>query len=111
MTKEDVRILSREIGLDTWDRPSASCLATRIPDGLQITKERIALIEKLEFKVASLGFEGCRVRLDSQSDEKVYIQVLEKDVTALGSTACRSALIHFFNDFGVKKIFIDLNGR
>jgi uncharacterized protein len=111
LTKEDVRNLSREIGLDTWDRPSASCLATRIPDGLQITKERIALIEKLESQVAAMGFKGCRVRLDSQSGDKVYIQVQEKDVVELATTANRSDLIHFFNDSGVKKIFLDLNGR
>lgn len=111
LAKEEVRSLSRDIGLDTWDRPSASCLATRVPDGLHITGERIALIEKLELQAESMGFKGCRVRLDRESSDKVYIQVQENDVAGLASAATRSALIHFFNDSGVKKIFMDLSGR
>lgn len=111
LSKEEVRSLSRDIGLDTWDRPSASCLATRVPDGLQITPERIALIDKLELQLESMGFQGCRIRLDRQSSDKIYIQVREKDVVAVASAANRSALVHFFNDSGVKKIFVDLHGR
>lgn len=111
LAKEEVRSLSRDIGLDTWDRPSASCLATRVPDGLHITAERIALIEKLELQAESIGFKGCRVRLDRESSDKVYIQVQENDVAALAAAATRSSLIRFFNDSGVKKIFMDLNGR
>ena len=111
LTKEEVRSLSRQIDLDTWDRPSASCLATRIPDGLQITRERIALIEKLELYLESVGFKGCRVQLDLLHSDKVSIQVRDNDVATLASAASRSELVHFFNDSGAKKIFMDLNGR
>jgi len=111
LCKENVRSLSRNIGLDTWDRPSGSCLATRIPEGLQITRERIALVEKMEQQLESIGFEGCRVRLDPQQSDKIYIQVQDNDVEALAAAANRSTLVHFFNDSGVKKIFMDLNGR
>lgn len=111
MTKEEVRSLSRDIGLDTWDHPSASCLATRIPDNLEITETRIALVDKLESYLETMGLNGCRVRLDRHSADKVYVQVLKKDVGELASLVNRSTLTHLFNDSGVKKIFLDLDGR
>lgn len=111
LTKEEVRRMSRDVGLDTWDHPSASCLATRLPSGLEISLERIALVEKLELYLESIGFHGCRVRLDQKESEKIIIQVLDKDIAQLASAANRTELIHFFNDFGVKKVLLDLNGR
>lgn len=111
LTKKEVRSLSRQIGLDTWDHPSASCLATRLPDGLAITRSRIALVDKLEDYLESMGFNGCRVRLDRNNNEKVSIQVQEQDLERLAGDADREVLIRFFNDSGVKKIFLDLNGR
>ena len=111
LTKDEVRRLSRELQLDTWNRPSASCLATRVPDGLEITEERVALIEKLELYLESMGFKGCRVRLDPHKSDTVYIFVLEKDIAGLAMVASRRDLIHFFNDSGVKWILMDLTGR
>ncbi|MCL7488287.1 MAG: ATP-dependent sacrificial sulfur transferase LarE [Desulfobulbaceae bacterium] len=111
LAKDEVRRMSREIGLDTWDHPSASCLATRIPHGLEITETRIVLIEKLESHLESLGFPGCRVRLDSRYCEKIFIQVREKDIPRLATPPARPALVDFFNDSGVKKIYLDLLGR
>jgi len=111
LTKEEVRALSRVQGLDTWDRPSASCLATRIPDALSVTADRIRLVEKLEAYLEEMGFLGCRVRLDRQDPEKVFIQVAEKDVGLLSSDRYRPVVVNFFNDFNVKRIFLDLLGR
>lgn len=111
LTKKEVRILSRELALDTWDHPSASCLATRIPTGLSITVERMGRIEKMEAGLTSLGFNGCRVRLDSLNDQKVYIQVQRQDVAGAAREMNRDSISNLFNDFGVKKIFLDLDGR
>jgi len=110
-TKGEVRVLSRDLGLDTWDHPSASCLATRIPTGLAITEERMERIDKMETCLESLGFSGCRVRLDPAGAEKVFIQVMEKDIEALTAGEIRDRLAYLLNDFGVKKIFLDLAGR
>ena len=111
LSKDEVRRLSRELQLDTWDRPSASCLATRIPDGLDITEERVSLVEKLESCLEAMGFKGCRVRLDRHKSDTVFIQVLKKDIAQLAMAANGSDLVHLFNDSGVKRIFLDLNGR
>ncbi len=62
LTKEDVRRLSKEAGLPTWDLPSDSCLATRIPTGTVLTKELLDRTERAENDIRELGFTGFRVR-------------------------------------------------
>lgn len=111
LSKAEVRALSRELGLDTWDAPSASCLATRIPEGLAITPERLARIDILESHLEQLGYEGCRVRLDRWHEDIVYVQVQEKDLSRLAAGPERMVLLDFFNDSGIKKVFFDLRGR
>lgn len=62
LTKSDVRRLSREAGLFTWDKPSYACLATRIPAGRRIEARLLARTEAAEDYLASLGFRDFRVR-------------------------------------------------
>jgi len=65
LTKDDIRFLSKEAGLFTWDKPAYACLATRIPAGEQITKEKLQNIEKAENYMFSLGFTDFRVRTNN----------------------------------------------
>lgn len=62
ITKEEVRRLSREAGLFTWDKPAYACLATRIPTGTEITADALRITEKAETELAQLGFSDLRVR-------------------------------------------------
>lgn len=62
LTKREIRIHSRELGLPTWDRPAAPCLSSRIPYGLRVTPERLGQIEESEAAVRALGFREFRVR-------------------------------------------------
>ena len=62
LTKQDIRDLSRETGLSTWDKPSFACLATRIPCGEEITPEKLRQIEDAEECLFELGFTQVRVR-------------------------------------------------
>lgn len=62
LTKEDVRRLSKEANLFTWDKPAYSCLATRIPTGTNVTKEGLERTECAEDFLFSLGFTDFRVR-------------------------------------------------
>lgn len=66
ITKPQVRELSRIAGLPTWDRPSNSCLATRIPSGMPITESSLVRTECSEEEIGSLGFSGIRVRTTSE---------------------------------------------
>lgn len=61
-TKDVVRRLSRAMGLGTWDRPAAACLASRIPYGMRITSERLAQVAEAEHRIRRLGFRSVRVR-------------------------------------------------
>ena len=63
ITKAQVRALSREAGLFTWDKPAYACLATRIPTGQEITAEALRRVEQAETALARLGFRDFRVRL------------------------------------------------
>lgn len=62
LTKAKIRELSKEAGLFTWDKPAYACLATRIPAGELITKEKLAATEAAEGYLFSLGFTDFRVR-------------------------------------------------
>ena len=111
LAKADIRELSRELKLDTSDQPSSSCLATRIPHGLEITVPRLESIAALENGLAELGFDGCRVRLDAKSEERVYLQVVQDDLDRLCTPAIRRAVFRFFKNRGVEQVYLDMEGR
>lgn len=109
--KADVRGLSRELKLDTSDQPSSSCLATRIPHGLEITVSRLESIAVWENGLAELGFDGCRVRMDAKSEKIVYLQLVQADLDHFLNPAIRRAVFRFFKNMGVRQIYLDLEGR
>ena len=73
LTKADVRRLSREAGLPTWDKPAYACLATRVPTGTPLRAEILAAVEKAEGALAAMGFRDFRVRVR----EGALVQVTE----------------------------------
>lgn len=109
--KDDIRNLSRTLNLDTSDQPSASCLATRIPHGLEITVPRLQQIAAWEEGLARMGYEGCRVRMDYKSKKTVYLQLLQKDLDQLFKPAIRRAVFRYFKSLGVDQVYLDLKGR
>ena len=74
LSKRDIRELSKAAGLFTWDKPAYACLATRVPEGTQITKEILEKTEKAEAYLASLGLTNFRVRY---RDGDALIQIAE----------------------------------
>ena len=76
LTKKDIRLLSKEAGLFTWDKPSYACLATRIPTGMKITGELLHAIESCENILFSMGFSDFRVRV---RDGYALLQVTGSD--------------------------------
>jgi pyridinium-3,5-biscarboxylic acid mononucleotide sulfurtransferase len=61
-TKSEVRSWSRRLGLRTWDKPAAACLASRLPYGTPVTLGRLATVERAEVALRSLGFRELRIR-------------------------------------------------
>ena len=62
LRKDAVRQLSSWRGLPTWDKPEMACLASRIPAGVEVTKEKLAMVEQAEAELSALGFRAFRVR-------------------------------------------------
>ncbi|MDR0745398.1 MAG: ATP-dependent sacrificial sulfur transferase LarE [Mediterranea sp.] len=62
LTKDAIRHYSKIMGVETWDKPANACLSSRIPYGLEITKERLSIVEAAEETLRSRGMESCRVR-------------------------------------------------
>lgn len=108
LTKREIRQLSRSQGISTWNRPSSSCLATRIPQGVLITRDKLSLVARLEGHMHSLGFYGCRVRLGRDG---IVLEVVEDDVVLLCNTALRSEVNRFCSEEGFGKVLLDLSGR
>ena len=73
ITKSEIRKLSKESGLFTWDKPAYACLATRIPTGVTITSEKLYTTEVSEKALSDLGFTDFRIRL-SGNDAKIQVR-------------------------------------
>ncbi len=73
LTKEEIRRLSKEAGLFTWNKPAYACLATRIPTGTEITKEKLFITEHAEKLLSDMGFSDFRIRM-SGNDAKIQLK-------------------------------------
>ena len=107
MTKKDIRMLSKKMDLDTWDKPSMACLASRIPYGTLITDEALSKIDRAEQFVLSLGFISCRVRYHN---EVARIEVSPGDFKRLFDEKTRMAIISKFKEIGFLYISMDMEG-
>lgn len=103
LTKQDVRELSREMGLATWNKPAMACLASRFPHGDPITVEGLGRIERAEAVLKEMGFRNVRVRDHSGL---ARIEVDRDDIPKLLSTSASSVLL----DLGFRYVTVDLEG-
>lgn len=108
MSKADVRALSRELGLPTWNMPSAACLASRIAYGQTITAAKLERVEAAEKYLHDRGLGQLRVRLHGTDGELARIEV-EPDrmdeVYALRDEVCKK-----FRSLGFTYVSLDLTG-
>lgn len=105
LTKEDIRNLSREMGLPTADVPASPCLASRIAYGLEITEERLMQVEKAEEVMRELGLVEFRVR---HHDTIARIEVHPEDMEII--LANQSQVVEKLQGLGFKYVTIDLQG-
>ena len=108
MTKKEIRRLSRERGLATWDRPSASCLATRIASGRLITAEALSKVAKAENFLHKMGFMGCRLRLRGTT---ATIELAAGDIGRLLEDNRWRRAADFCYSLGLEKVLLDLSER
>lgn len=104
-TKEQVRAWSKRLGLSTWDKPAAACLASRLPYGTPVTLGRLSAIERAEAGLRALGFEETRVR---HHGEIARIEVPEIELDAV--LAKREAVLAAVRAAGYRWVTLDLAG-
>jgi len=107
MTKAEVRELSRELGLRTWDKPAFACLSSRIPYGSTITREKLTAVEQAEDFLRDLGFAQVRVR---HHGEVARIEVASQDITRLLDESLRARVVTRLRELGFKYVALDLQG-
>lgn len=107
LTKQDIRMLSNSIGLQTWDKPSFACLATRIPFGETITPQKLARIEQAEALLFEKGFRQVRVR---SHGNLARIEVETPDLTRITEPDLRREIAEKFTALGFDYVTLDLNG-
>jgi len=103
LTKAEIRRLSREAGLFTWDKPAYACLATRVPAGTKIDEKTLQKIEKSEEILMKMGYQNLRIRLFSGAAK---VQLAENQLKNADIFAIRQALSPYFDE-----ILLDLKGR
>lgn len=107
LTKEEIRSLSQMLNLPTWNKPSFACLASRIPYGEAITKEKLAMIEKAELFLMAQGLKQMRVRCH---DKLARIEVPEEDIPLLLNGEMRKKIAEAFAKIGFTYTAIDIKG-
>lgn len=107
LTKAEIRELSRRANLDTWDRPAAACLSSRIPYGTKVTPERIRVVEQGEEAVKALGFRQFRVRYH---DQLVRIEIAQEELGKALNLGVAADLTRIFKSLGFLYVTLDLEG-
>ena len=107
LTKNDIRTLSKQMNLNTWNKPPMSCLATRIPYGTQITTEKLKMIERAEQVILDLGVISCRVRVH---DKSARIEVDPGDIERILDQVVRSTIVRELRRIGFTHVAVDLEG-
>ena len=108
LTKEDIRAISKDLGLPTWDKPAFACLATRIPYDRPITPAKLKTIDQAETFLRTLGLApALRVR---HYDDTARLEIDPEDMVKLLAQPCRASIIEYFKHLGFTYITLDLEG-
>ncbi len=107
LSKNEIRSLSRELGLPTWNKQPYACLASRFPYGVEITPGRLAMIESCEEYLKEQGFSLYRVRFHH---ETARIELSEQDLAKMLEPELRRSVVEFFKKIGFNYVALDLEG-
>jgi uncharacterized protein len=107
LCKEEIRTLSRLLGLPTWNKQPYACLASRFPYGVSITEAKLRQVEACEEFLKELGFQTYRVRYHN---ETARIEVGEEEICKLQRPESRGRISAFFKSAGFTYVALDLDG-
>lgn len=105
LVKQEVRTLSRALGLANWNYPSSPCLASRIPYGSPVTQEKLEQVAAGEAYLHALNFEIVRVR---NLDASARIEVIPQEIPRL--IRLSETITAYFKQIGFRYVTLDLEG-
>ena len=107
LTKSDIRALSHQAGLPTWNEPASACLSSRIPYHSEVTDEKLRMIERAETAVRALGFRVCRVR---HYDDTARLAIGADELPRAFDGDVRDRLVAAVTAIGYRHVTIDPRG-
>jgi uncharacterized protein len=107
LTKENIRDLSRKLGLVTADKPAYACLLTRLPYDYEVKTDELRRIEKAELYLDSLGYRFARVR---NHGGIARIELESKSIRDFNHTGDSDKIVRYFKSLGYEFVTLDLEG-
>lgn len=107
LTKDEIRKLSKEVGLATWNKQSFACLSSRFVYGERITEEKLSMVDKAEQKLLDLGFHQVRVRIH---DKLARIEILPDEFAKILVGDLAQSLNEQLQSLGFDYVTLDLGG-
>jgi uncharacterized protein len=110
LPKDEIRRISKALGLDTWDKQSFACLSSRFVYGEDITIERLRMIDLAEQWLLDRGFRFVRVRIHGNDNPIARIEVLPEEIERLTAPDLRAETNKEFKRLGFSYVTLDLSG-
>ena len=107
LSKQEIRALSRQFGLPTWEKQSFACLSSRFPYGETISEEKLHMVDQAEQLLLDLGFSQVRVRIHGMI---ARIELLPQEFPKLMEEATREQVNQAFRSYGFSYVALDLQG-
>ena len=107
LNKEEIRTLSKEMGLPTWDKQSFACLSSRFVYGETISEEKLGMVDKAEQLLLDMGFHQVRVRTHG---DIARIEVLPDEIAKLVEGENREKIYSYLKQLGFAYVTLDLGG-
>jgi len=107
LSKEEIRALSRQAGLPSWNEPASACLSSRIPYHTEVTDEKLRTIERAEQALRALGFRVFRVR---HHDDLARIEIARDEMPRALDPDMSAAIVRALKEAGYRYVSLDLQG-
>ena len=107
LTKDDIRQLSKQMDLPTWNKPPMACLATRFPFGHGIDEQRLRMVDEAETFLRDIGFRMVRVRY---IEEIARVELGADEINKLLDSKIRMHIVTKLKELGYKSVTLDLEG-
>ena len=106
-TKKEIRILSKYLGVPTWNKQSFACLSSRFPYGETISEEKLGMVDKAEQLLLDMGFHQLRVRIHGTI---ARIELMPEEFSAFMKEKIRMKVYREFKNYGFTYVTLDIMG-